>query len=98
MTTLSGIAKQTGFLAVILSHPYQSTPCKSSSLNCTLLELYPLSFSLMFKESELSTAQIFISSLYTAIYQQITVLSTLQNLMTNMNETQLQEPEEKVRI
>lgn len=60
--SLSGIAKQTGFLAVILSHPDQSYPCKSCSfLNCTLLELYSLSFSLSFEESGLSTTQIFIS-------------------------------------
>lgn len=59
---LSGIAKQTGFLAAIVSHPYQSFPCKSCSfLNCTFLELYSLSFSLMFEENELSTSQIFIS-------------------------------------
>lgn len=58
---LCGIAKQTGFLAAILSHPDQSFPCKSCSFsNCTLLELYSLSFSLMFEESGLSTSQIFI--------------------------------------
>lgn len=87
---LSEIAKQTGFLAVILSHPDQSFPCKSCSfLNCSLLELYSLSFSLMFEERGLRTSQIFISLPIYIIYQQIIVLSTLQNFMTTVSEIQL---------
>lgn len=98
MTNLSGFAEQTGFLAVILSHSDQSSPCQSSSfLSCALLQLCSLSFSVTFKEIGLNTAQVFIS-LYTDAYQQITVLSTLQNFMTTASETNLQELREKVGL
>lgn len=61
----------------------------SSFLNCSLLELYSLSFSLMFEERGLRTFQIFISLPIYIIYQRITDLSTLQNFMTTVSEIQL---------
>jgi len=96
----SGIAKQAGFLAVILNHPDQSFPCKSCYfLNCTLLELYGLSFSLMFEESGLTSSQIFLSlPIYRHLPANHCFVYLTKLFMTTVNETQLQKPREKVRI